>query len=905
MRQAITTLMAIIILGLPAVSSAGDCSDVDSSGTTNILDITYLINYLYKGGPEPDCGLSYIGICGDVDNNEIVNLLDITYLINYLYKGGPEPECFYYSVPPTTTIIPDDSGEAVQDYDTAGVITLDESSTYGQEIEVGDIIIGQNDTTAPDGFLRRVISKTPQGGSIVLETEPATMTEAFDTLDITQTHQLRPSDVVRAKMLNGSTFRAGKDDETFNVDLNCVLYDMDGDPETTNDQIKLEGNYAFKANLFTRIKIKWFSLKKFEAGIKTEENANLDLIASFQWQFSEELEFDLAEFHMGAIPIGGFVWLVPTLTVEAHIHGDLTITFTTGISYTQQLKYGFGWADDQFYNISESSKNFTYSPPELTVEFNFEPGVSLNASCLLYGVAGPYMAGKAGFHFQAVLNADPCDLELTFDLEAILYAVVGIECDILNLDYNSQYQLYTHLIGEWVYPLGGSGTVFIDAEPDALNAPWSLTGPCSYSENGTGDQTLDDLNPGDYTITWEDVTGWITPSGEMQTLTAGGSVTFSGTYAEEPTTGTIVIDPEPDALNAPWSLSGPGGYNNSGNGDLTLTDLDIGDYNIAWEDVTGWITPSGEMQTLTAGGSVTFSGTYTEEPTTGTIVIDPEPDALNAPWSLSGPGGYSNSGNGDLTLTDLDIGDYTITWENVSGWFVPPGEMQALTAGGTVTFSGTYTEAPDSTGTVTDIDGNVYQTIKIGDQWWMMENLKVTHYRNGDPIPNVTNGGTWSGLTTGAYCEYDNDPGNVATYGRLYNWYAVDDSRSIAPEGWHVPTDEEWKQLEMYLGMSQAEADATGWRGTDEGGKLKEEGTTHWNSPNTGATNESGFTALPAGYRVGSGYYNSIGFDTRIWSSTTYDQNIAWYRFLQYNHADAYRNGDSKNTGFSIRCVRD
>lgn len=138
--------------------------------------------------------------------------------------------------------------------------------------------------------------------------------------------------------------------------------------------------------------------------------------------------------------------------------------------------------------------------------------------------------------------------------------------------------------------------------------------------------------------------------------------------------------------------------------------------------------------------------------------------------------------------------------------------------------------------TVTDYDGNVYQTVLIGDQCWMMENLKVTHYRNGDPIPHVTDGVTWGNLTSGAYCNYNNDEGNVATYGRLYNWYAVDDSRNIAPAGWHVPSDAEWQTLVDYLG-----GDAVA------GGKMKEAGTTHWASPNTGATNESGFTALPGG----------------------------------------------------------
>ena len=208
-------------------------------------------------------------------------------------------------------------------------------------------------------------------------------------------------------------------------------------------------------------------------------------------------------------------------------------------------------------------------------------------------------------------------------------------------------------------------------------------------------------------------------------------------------------------------------------------------------------------------------------------------------------------------------------------------------------------------GTVTDIDGNTYRTVKIGNQWWMAENLKVTLYRNGDPIPNVTDAGTWAGLTTGACCSYDNDDTYVETYGFLYNWFAVDDSRIIAPEGWHVPTDEEWKELEMYLGMSQAEADAADWRGTDEGGKLKETGTTHWNAPNAGATNESGFFALPGGLRTLNGSFNNIWHYAFFWSSTELNSSNAWFRYLINSSAQVYRYSDYKNDGFSVRCVKD
>jgi uncharacterized protein (TIGR02145 family) len=209
-------------------------------------------------------------------------------------------------------------------------------------------------------------------------------------------------------------------------------------------------------------------------------------------------------------------------------------------------------------------------------------------------------------------------------------------------------------------------------------------------------------------------------------------------------------------------------------------------------------------------------------------------------------------------------------------------------------------------GTVTDIDGNVYQTVTVGGQEWMAENLKVTHYLNGDSIPNVTNGTTWIGLTTGAFCEYDNDVNNVATYGRLYNWFAVSDSRNIAPAGWHVASDAEWKQLEMTLGMSQAQADSIDWRGTTEGGKLKEAGTTHWSTPNTGATNESSFSALPGGYRyLGDGSYDLVGYSAYFWSSTEYVSGTAWSRRLSYYYSDLGRNGYYKGFGFSVRCVND
>ncbi len=206
---------------------------------------------------------------------------------------------------------------------------------------------------------------------------------------------------------------------------------------------------------------------------------------------------------------------------------------------------------------------------------------------------------------------------------------------------------------------------------------------------------------------------------------------------------------------------------------------------------------------------------------------------------------------------------------------------------------------PFETGTVADVDGNVYQTVTIGTQVWMAENLRVTHYRNGDPIPNVTDPNVWDGLTAGAYCEYYNDVNNVPTYGRLYNWHSVSDVRNIAPAGWHIPSNSEWEMLAHY-DCSYPLA----------GGKMKEVGTTHWQSPNMGATNESGFTGLPGGVRIlrfglYMGYL-SMGASSSFWSSTEAGSGYAWYQYLSYNNSYFVSSGfGDRVSGFSVRCVKD
>jgi uncharacterized protein (TIGR02145 family) len=193
--------------------------------------------------------------------------------------------------------------------------------------------------------------------------------------------------------------------------------------------------------------------------------------------------------------------------------------------------------------------------------------------------------------------------------------------------------------------------------------------------------------------------------------------------------------------------------------------------------------------------------------------------------------------------------------------------------------------------TVTDYDGNVYQTVTIGSQVWMKENLKTTHYRNGDAIPNVTDTTSWNHLTMGAYCNYDTNASYVPVYGRLYNWYAITDGRNICPLGWHIPSDTEWTTLITYLGGESI-----------AGGKMKEAGTAHWASPNTGATNSSGFTALPAGIRVIDYYtysFMALWMASCFWSLELKITHIDYlYTWIQWDSV-------SKGNGYSVRCLKD
>lgn len=221
-------------------------------------------------------------------------------------------------------------------------------------------------------------------------------------------------------------------------------------------------------------------------------------------------------------------------------------------------------------------------------------------------------------------------------------------------------------------------------------------------------------------------------------------------------------------------------------------------------------------------------------------------------------------------------------------------------------------------GSIIDIDGNTYKVILIGNQLWMSENLKTTKYNDGTAIPNITVSGTWGAATTGAYCDCDNTPANSTTYGRLYNWYVVDNNaaskvasnggKNVCPTGWHVPSDTEWTTLTDYLTNN-----GYGFEGSGSDIAKSMAATSGWTTYVTFGTagndqasnNRSGFTAVPGGDRTFNGTYTAIGLYSYWWSSAEYSTTNAYSRGIHYNNGIVFRANGDRRDGFHVRCLRD
>lgn len=288
--------------------------------------------------------------------------------------------------------------------------------------------------------------------------------------------------------------------------------------------------------------------------------------------------------------------------------------------------------------------------------------------------------------------------------------------------------------------------------------------------------------------------------------------------------------------------------------------------------------------TVKLGGNVTSSGI---SPVTARGVV----------WTLSATAPPTILVNLGKTTNGVGLGTFI---DNVSN--LTPNITYYVRAYATSLYGTNYGEVVSFTtspllytigGGVTDINGTVYGSVKLNNQEWATKNLSVTKYRNGNVIPQVQDATQWAALTTGAWCYYSYQTANGTTYGKLYNWYAVNDPRGLAPTGWHVPTNEELISLTDFLGGAAA-----------AGGLLKEAGTTHWETPNTGGINSSGIKALPGGYCLANGSFSDLGTKGYWWVADSYNPTNAWCIGLYHNTKTITRAPIDKRQGFSVRIVK-
>ncbi len=267
--------------------------------------------------------------------------------------------------------------------------------------------------------------------------------------------------------------------------------------------------------------------------------------------------------------------------------------------------------------------------------------------------------------------------------------------------------------------------------------------------------------------------------------------------------------------------------------------------------------------------------------------------------------------SGDRIVAGEGTGEFALKLENLNPYTKYYYTAYSTNSNGT-SFGMEYSfETWAYVSSVRDVDGKNYETRVIGEQKWMTENLVVTRYNNGTGIEFVSEGDEhWITSSQGYYGIYNDSGGKESIYGYLYNWYVIENEHNICPEGWRVPAEEDWQELERHLGMDDYEIEMLGFRGSDHGGMLKDTGTFitqtgFWHSPNTLATNETGFSALPGGYRDEKGHSHLLNFYGNWWSSTKAEDGTAWFRYLSHDSGQIGRHYSSKRNGYSIRCIKE
>jgi uncharacterized protein (TIGR02145 family) len=743
---------------------------------------------------------------------------------------------------------------------------FDYSTNELDTIQIGDFLFSD----AGEGYVNKIVdvNKDTTKSTISITTAPSSILEIFSDLYVEHTDTLKNDPSVPYSLSKGVQLNpyGNKGLEVLHFDLNAVLHDLDGDLDTDNDQIRITGEYWLEPKINTDILIQDKALKRiyFEYEFKNTYDLNITIANGINTddKFVKDLfkkPKKLARISVPT-PIGVPLIFVPELQIEVGAELGVESEISAGIQHVSTSRTAMIYQNG--YWRTEKSKTRETNPvlPSLeNTKAYAKVFVKPEIAIKLYRFIGPYADLEVYGELDVVPFYDPwwqfylgAKMGVGFKLEAFGISGFDFRADIFD---------YKYVIAHAETSGNIEPTAAISAEP-STGIPGTTF---NFSASGSSDSE-DEISDLEVRWDWENDGTWDTPYSGVKlashTYDKVGTYTVKlqvmdkdGATGEDET--TVVVAETENALPVALFNFSPGTpepgeqimFNASASYDPDGIDSEL-EYAWDWEN-------DGELDTGFSNYQYGFHS-------------------------------YPEEGQYQVRLVVKDPGGALGTFEK---------EIRITMNGGV------------ETGTVTDIEGNIYKTVKIGNQWWMAENLKTTRYNDGTIIPFVKDATEWANLTTPGYCWYsnwyiDNDPSYKDTYGALYNWYTVNTGK-LCPTGWHVPTDQEWKQLEIHLGMSQGEVDNEGLRGTNEGGKLKETGFTHWASPNTGATNETLFTALPGGSRGYNGAFSTIYNYGYWWSITENDSDSSWRRVMSAYDSGIYRISISKYFGLSVRCLMD
>jgi len=812
-----------------------------------------------------------------------------------------------------------------------------------------------------DGFLRQVTSFTVQADTFTMQTAPATLediivngainaaqTFAVDTttgktsyspqrLDHAPTrHELNTD----AKFQTGEVFYYYPDENVeyirsgitlsskmksannylIDVNFNSTLIDSGG------SSIQLSGHYKFEPNIVADMEFQGLTLNTANIGMYNgiiDQNYQVSLTAASATNLLNH-PFTLLSISKPVIMvIGGVpVYIIATLKLNGKVSANISASMNITHDYTKTSTHSatLEYLNQQWnYNYSESSQVTTDNSLSVTGNLtqNFKIGPELTFK--IYNIVGPYVEAKL------TENLNLCtDLSANWSAGMNIggYIKVGVKAEVPAWTIFDVYHIWAQDFYSIQFPHdiaieSGNNQNYTagSALPNSIqvkvsaNQGWAVpyaTVHFSPQDGGSvASSTVTADNNGIATTTW-------TPGGNAQSQLEVSVVDCNGNLVSN---APILFQANEtgqgnNCITSSLSVS----ISQNGNTISPIAHIGVPPFTYSTDGVN-YNAPVPQI-TTTPGQAYTFYVKDANNCTASESYYVPADACTNSNLSLNVEVSASTltataQGGAPPYLYALDAGSYTSNnvFSNVAlgahDVLVKDADACISSTGITVTTTSQTNGCNNGLATVTDIDGNVYNVVEIGGQCWTQENLRTTKYANGDNIPNVTDNAQWGSLTNGSWCYYDNDNTIGNLYGKLYNWFAVDDARSICPNGWHVPSDDEWMTLEMELGMSLQNAQSGGYRGTDEGGKMKEIGFNHWQSPNTGSTNSSGLTVLPGGFRSNSGISYSLETEANFWNSDNIGPGWQRHRYLAYDRSTIGRLTILREMGFSCRCVKD